>query len=81
MLIGINGGYFPAIFGYVYWDFSIHSLFILGLVSLFEPNFLFSLVVFCSHAAFLNLIFCFFLFLVYFFGNHFPNSLIVLFSQ
>ena len=43
---------------------------------LFEPNFHFSLMIFCSHAAFLHRFSVFFIYLI-FFRNGFPNSLIV----
>ena len=44
---------------------------------LFEPNFYFSLVVFCSHSAFWHWFRFFFNFLIWFFRIGFPNSPIV----
>ena len=44
---------------------------------LFGPNFHFSLVVFCSHAAFWHQFFFSNFFIWFFFGNGFPNSITV----
>ena len=43
---------------------------------MFEQNFAFSLVVFCSHAA-ISVFYCFFNFVEIFFLNGFPNPFIV----
>ena len=67
--------------------FPMHSQFILGLVFLFEPSFYFSLLVFCSHAAFWHWFSGLCLFFIWIFRNGFPNSIVIrswssfLFSQ
>ena len=54
-------------------SFIVHSM----PIFLFEPNFPFSLVVFCSHAAFWQWFSVFLKFFIWFFRNGFLNSLLV----